>query len=524
MNTGLRRGRLVRRSILASSALVVALTLFAIAAGAARAAFPGTNGKIVFETNRDGNEEIYAMNADGTNRVDLTRNPTDDTDPRWSADGSRIVFASNRTGNYQIYTMNAAGSGVTRVTHDSNDDRRPTWTADGHILFQNGTFPNRAIFRIDAGGNGLQQLTPVSSDNATVAAAPRGGRIAFSSTRGDGTQRLYTANADGSAARLVLPSPPGPETADVEADWSPRGNALLFDRFTFGGPVTSDLYVVRADGSSLRRLTNTPDRLELQPAWSPDGTKITFFGITAIGTPNEHDAVYTMNADGSGETEISTPRIPYLDAFDGDRIDPFWGSPFLTGTGPSMSEANGRLEVSVPSNTLNDPTLGFAALTVNGQCHLLGDFDIQVDYQLLQWPPQSGVEVDFITNDIVNGSFGDGHGMFVFDPGGGTGVSTAFPGPINTFVPAPESSGTLRMVRVGTTLTAYRLTPTGWSALQSTTDAANEIAMSLTVFSNVPQFSHPDVKVAYDNFRVNGGTFSCPSWWRDNAPNWQPLP
>ncbi|HKD34449.1 MAG TPA: hypothetical protein VKB73_13450 [Gaiellaceae bacterium] len=502
---------------------VGALSAATIATGVAHAAFPGTNGKLVFETNRDGNEEIYTMNSDGTSRVDLTRSPADDTDPRWSSDGSRIVFASKRTGNYQLYTMNADGSGVTRVTHDANDDRRPTWTADGHILFQNGTFPNRAIFRIDADGNGLQHLTPASSDNATVAAAPRGGRIAFSSTRGDGTQRLYVANADGSAAHLVLPSPPGPETADVEADWSPRGNELLFERFTFGGPVTTDLYVVHADGSGLRRLTDTPDRLELQPAWSPDGTKISFLGFTGVGTPDPHGAVYTMNADGSGVTEISTPRIPYLDTFSDDRIDPFWGTPFVTGSGPSISETNGRLEVSMPSDTLNDPNLGFANAGVAAPCHLLGDFDIQVDYQLLQWPPQSGVNVDFDTFDIVNGSFGDAHGMFVFDPGGGTGISTHFPGP-NTFVPAPESSGTLRFVRVGTTLTAYRLTPTGWSAIQGTSDLANEVAMNLNVFSNAPRFSHPDVKVAYDNFRVNSGAFSCPSWWTDIAPNWQPQP
>jgi Tol biopolymer transport system component len=524
MTSKLPKRHFLWRATVASSTIGVAMLLAAIATAPARAAFPGRNGKLVFETNRDGNAEIYTMNADGMNRLDLTRNPAEDTDPRWSADGSRIVFASNRTGNYQIYTMNADGTGVTRVTHDANEDRRPTWTADGHILFQNGAFPDRAIFRINADGNGLQQLTPVSSDNATVAAAPRGGRIAFSSTRGDGTQRLYTANADGSAAQLVLPSPPGPETADVEADWSPRGNQLLFVRFTFGGPVTSDLYVVRTDGSGIRRLTNTPDRLELQPAWSPDGTKITFFGASALGTPDEHDAVYTMNADGSGVTEISTPRAPYLDAFNGDGIDPFWGTPGVTGSGPSISETNGRLEVSMPSDTLNDPILGFASAGVAAQCHLLGDFDIQADYQLLQWPPQSGVNVDFDTYAIVDGSFGDVYGMFVFDPGGGTGISTHFPGPDNTFVPAPEASGTLRLARVGTTLTAYRLTAAGWSALQSTSDPVPEIALSLNVFSNAPQFSHPDVKVAYDNFRINGGTFSCPSWWIDNAPNWQALP
>jgi dipeptidyl aminopeptidase/acylaminoacyl peptidase len=515
---------LLRRSVCASSALVVAVAIAALAAGQARAAFPGMNGKLVFETNRDGNEEIYTMNADGTDRVDLTRNPADDTDPRWSANGKQIVFASDRSGNFQIYTMNADGTAVTRVTHDANDDRRPTWTADGHILFQNGSFPNRAIFRIGADGNGLQQITPASSDNATVAAAPRGGRIAFSSTRGDGTQRLYTANADGSAAQLVLPSPPGPETADVEADWSPRGNQLLFDRFTFGGPVTSDLYVVRSDGSGLRRLTNTPDRLELQPAWSPDGTKITFLGFTGVGTPDAHGAVYTMNANGSAVTEISTPRIPYLDTFSDDRIDPFWFGPTIVGTGPTVSETNGRLEVSLPSDTLNDPNSGFTDAGVSTQCHLLGDFDVQVDYQLLQWPPQSGVNVDFNTATFVSGSFDQVFGLFVFDPGGGTGVSTNFPGSANTFVPAPETAGTLRFVRTGSVLTAYRLTPSGWSTIQSTSEAANDSVVVLDVFSNAPQFSHPDVKVAYDNFRVSSGTFSCPSWWTDIAPNWQPQP
>jgi dipeptidyl aminopeptidase/acylaminoacyl peptidase len=211
-------------------AFLVALSLAALTVGQARAAFPGANGKIVFRTNRDGNAEIYTMNADGSGRVDLTRNPAEDVDPRWSPDGSRIVFASNRSGNYEIYTMNAGGGGLTRLTYTSTDNRRPAWTADGHILFHSNTFPNRIVYRINADGSGLQQLTPASSDNAYPTASPRGTRIAFSSLR-SGTQRLYTMNTDGGAVQLVTPAPPGPETADVEANWSPRGNDLVFVRF-----------------------------------------------------------------------------------------------------------------------------------------------------------------------------------------------------------------------------------------------------------------------------------------------------
>jgi TolB protein len=493
--------------------VILTLPIGAIAAGEARAAFPGGNGKLVFETNRDGNEEIYTMNSDGRNRVDLTRNPADDTDPRWSANGTRVVFASNRTGNYQIYTMKADGSDVARVTHDGNDDRRPTWTADGRILFQNGDFPNRALFRINADGNGLQQLTPVSSDNATVAAAPRGGRIAFSSTRGDGTQRLYTANADGSAAKLVLPSPPGPETADVEADWSPRGNQLLFERFIFGGPVTTELYVVRPDGTGLRRLTNTPDRLELQPAWSPDGTKITFFGFTLA---DQHAAVYTMNADGSGVTEISTPRAPFTDDFNDNFRDPFWH--VIQDPGASVDETNGRVEISIDGSAEPGGQFNQVDGHYGSNCSLPGDFDVQVDYSLLQWLQNDGVLAAL--HGFFIGAFVGRHS----DPFAGDRY-TAFSNPLFNALPTTDLAGSLRLVRTGATLNAYfRSVGSDWTQLLSAPANAGDAVVGFGLATVPDQWAHQTARVAYDNFRLNSGTLSCPAWWRDNAPNWQPLP
>ena len=65
---------------------------------------------IAFETDRDGNFEVYAMNADGADQTNLSNNAASDRDPAWSPDGSKIAFESDRDGNFEIYVMNADGS------------------------------------------------------------------------------------------------------------------------------------------------------------------------------------------------------------------------------------------------------------------------------------------------------------------------------------------------------------------------------------------------------------------------------
>ena len=85
-------------------------------------------GKIAFVSNRDGNREIYVMNADGSGQTRLTNNPTFDFPPAWSPDGSRIAFGSDRDGNVDIYVMNADGSGLIRLTDNPARDSRPAWS------------------------------------------------------------------------------------------------------------------------------------------------------------------------------------------------------------------------------------------------------------------------------------------------------------------------------------------------------------------------------------------------------------
>src|SRR5687767_808164 len=91
---------------------------------------PCTTCKIVFVSARDGNNEIYTSNTDGSNITRLTNHPGNDDQPVWSPDGTRIAFTSNRDGSSEIYIMNADGSNVVQRTF-SGGCQDPTWSPDG---------------------------------------------------------------------------------------------------------------------------------------------------------------------------------------------------------------------------------------------------------------------------------------------------------------------------------------------------------------------------------------------------------
>ena len=100
---------------------------------------------IAFISDRGGNFGVYVMNADGSDVRQLTDGSANDVLPRWSSDGRRIAcrsdchshsysvahFASDRDGNFEIYAMNADGSDLARLTDNSANDEVPSWSPDG---------------------------------------------------------------------------------------------------------------------------------------------------------------------------------------------------------------------------------------------------------------------------------------------------------------------------------------------------------------------------------------------------------
>ena len=127
----------------------------------------------------------------GTDPINLTNHYATDWAPDWSPDGSQIAFQSFRDGNNEIYVMDADGQNQTRLTFNDRDDRRPVWSPDGRrIAFQSFRDGNNEIYVMDADGQNQTRLTANDDDDESPSWSPDGQRIAFESDR-DGNWEIY---------------------------------------------------------------------------------------------------------------------------------------------------------------------------------------------------------------------------------------------------------------------------------------------------------------------------------------------
>ena len=262
----------------------------------APAAGDRSEGRIAFVSDRDGDDEIYAMNADGSGLARLTNNPAYDAFPSWSPDGRRVAFVSDRgDGDDEIYAMNADGSGLARLTDNPAQDSFPSWSPDGRkIAFMSDRDDeNGEIYAMNADGSGLARLTNNSDGDYFPSWSPDGRRIAFTSDRDDENGEIYAMNADGSGVARLTNNSDG----DYLPSWSPDGRRIAFtsDRDDENG----EIYAMNADGSGVARLTNNPASDGFS-SWSSDGRRIAF-----ISDRDGNLEIYAMNADGSGATRLT---------------------------------------------------------------------------------------------------------------------------------------------------------------------------------------------------------------------------
>jgi Tol biopolymer transport system component len=318
------------------------------------------NGKLVFTSDRHNSAlSIWTMNPDGSSPTRLTDGTVRggnlpifthvyDDRPTWSPDGTKIAFTSNRhcggpnsvDCGRSIYVMNADGSNVKRILVDGIQETLPeigslSWSPDGtRFAFDAGAHfvveparPSTNIYVVNSDGTNTTKLTQDSIDvyNGYPTWSPDGSQIAYQSNRTDpngGHSRNWVMNADGSNQRKIteMHNTSNPLFYyDLEPAWSPDGTKILFvGSRDFNGTRDCfnvnclEMFVVNPDGTNEQQLTNDQNRggLQFLPRWSPDGTKIVF--SVDLGTVDDNRknidrgrAIIVMNADGSNQVNVS---------------------------------------------------------------------------------------------------------------------------------------------------------------------------------------------------------------------------
>ena len=235
-------------------------------------------GKIVFYSDRDGNYEIYAMNANGNNPVRLTFDAAADFSPVWSLDGRQIAFESDRDGNKEIYLMDADGTNQRNLTNHPASDSSPTWSSDSsQIAFTSTRNTPSSLFVMDADGSNVKQITRHGRFIDKPKWSPDGTQFAF------GSYSIYVINAQGRApARLAEPAEVA--RAMILEGWSPDGQQLLYAEANM--PADKDTLVIATLNQFKRaiirwRRVPVPARLEMvfhSAAFSADGKSVLFAG------------------------------------------------------------------------------------------------------------------------------------------------------------------------------------------------------------------------------------------------------
>ncbi len=189
------------------------------------------NGRILFSrvyftTNNQYDSSLWLMNADGS---DLHMVVADGFAGKWSPDGTRIIYSSDKTGNQEIYTSNPDGTDEIQITYTDTDESYPSWSPDGTqiaFIISSGLWNSDAsvltfeIYVMNADGSDWRQLTDNDALDGNPRWSPDGSQLLFASDRADaGHFDIYVMNADGTNVRQVTHTPAG--TTAINPIWVP---------------------------------------------------------------------------------------------------------------------------------------------------------------------------------------------------------------------------------------------------------------------------------------------------------------
>lgn len=308
-----------------------ALLLF-LFAGASQLRLQAQDTRIAFVGNQSGSWQLYTINPDGSGMTQITNLDATDFDqwlPDFSPDGEQIVFCYGQgpsSGNAQteIYVMNVDGTNMVQLTHDGLYDCAPRWSPDGsHIIFVrlDPVSFQTVVTTMLPDGSQMTGLTSRLWGAFRSGYSPDMQRIFYESTQAGFVSVLWAMNADGSNQTRLTPA--SLRAGDIAV--SPDGKNIAFNNNQNSpGVLANRVFVMNVDGTHVRQITHggAAQTHDGMPNYSPDGTKIVFTS-DRMNTPGTLD-LFTMNSDGSNLTRIAT-GITVGGCPDGNCVSPAWG-------------------------------------------------------------------------------------------------------------------------------------------------------------------------------------------------------
>ncbi len=263
-------------------------------------------GTIAYTAREGAQTDIWVIPVDARTPLRLTNSPVDERDPVWSPDGRRLAYAGREAGetddNWELYVYDVNASQTTRLTYDLSFQGAPDWSLDGQFLV-------------------------------------------YESYQGNNLD-IFIVQADGRETPIRLPA--NSDAPDFAPAWSPSdGRRIAFVSWRDGN---QDIYVFSLDEQSVVNLTNTPDRHEDFPVWSPDGNTIAYSaldeGLEKVFVKAVNDPNAPAQVIGRGRTPAWSPDgqsvIAAIDSIDSTQFVaiPFGGTGVVTPVFQVQSGAN----------------------------------------------------------------------------------------------------------------------------------------------------------------------------------------
>ncbi|MEM7087143.1 MAG: hypothetical protein AAF489_13230 [Bacteroidota bacterium] len=239
-----------------------------------------------------------AFSQNGEEKV-LTHHEADDRYGSYSPDGAHIIFESNRDGNWEIYSMDADGKNQQRLTNNEADDRRPSWHPNGKkIIFESDRSGTNQLYVLSLRNRKIKPVNIEGLDGEPIFArfSPDGKEIAFSCKKSDDTSNIMIISKNGKKVKSLTSNP----FRSHYPNWSPDGKMLLFFSRHETDNEDDEIYKINRDGSGEKRLTHWPKH-NFCPSWSNDGKRIAY--VTSM--QDNRPEIFIMDANGENASRVT---------------------------------------------------------------------------------------------------------------------------------------------------------------------------------------------------------------------------